>query len=132
MYYTATNPPPSSHMIIGLNFLLPNFESNIKKSGNAIQFNFSTLKSVLRGNSAWQFKMFFNHEKCHFFNFNTDSRISLFARAHYLRSKVNIKAVELHFRISKMLYWLEKITILLNLRSISFIGSGSFFLIKQY
>ena len=31
-----------------------------------------------------------------------------------------------------MLLWLEKITILLNLRSISFIGNMSLFFIKQY
>ena len=32
-----------------------------------------------------QFKMFCNDEKWQFFNFNTDSRISLCAKAHYLR-----------------------------------------------
>ena len=33
--------------------------------------------------SAWQFKMVCNEEKRHFFNFNTDSRISLCAMSHY-------------------------------------------------
>ena len=47
-------------------------------------------------------------------------------------SKVNIKAIKYHFRIPKLLNWLEKITILLNLRSISFIGNRSFFFITQY
>ena len=28
-YYTATNPSPSSHLPVGLNFLFHNFESKI-------------------------------------------------------------------------------------------------------
>ena len=47
-------------------------------------------------------------------------------------SKVNTKAFEQHFRISKILYCLEKITILPNLWSISFIANGSIFFITQY
>ena len=42
-------------------------------------------------------------------------------------SKVNIKAMEYHFQISENLYLLEKIMILLNLRSISFIGNASIY-----
>ena len=40
-------------------------------------------------------EMVCSEEKWHFFNFNTDSRISLCVRAHYLNmSKVHIKAIE--------------------------------------
>ena len=46
-------------------------------------------------------------------------------------SKVDIKAIEMHFRFSKILYWLEKMTILLNLWSISFIGNRPLFFITQ-
>ena len=47
-------------------------------------------------------------------------------------SKVNTKAIDYHFRISKIVYYSEKITILPNFRSISFIGNGSLFFITQY
>ena len=36
LYFTATNPAPSSHIPVGLNFLFHNFESRIEKSGNVI------------------------------------------------------------------------------------------------
>ena len=67
--------------------------------------NFLALILVLRGFSALLFKLFCNDEKLHFFNFNTYSRIC------------------------KILYFLEKITILQNLWSISFIGNRSLFFI---
>ena len=47
-------------------------------------------------------------------------------------SSVNTYVTERHFRISKIFYCLEKITILPNLWSISFIGNGSLFFITQY
>ena len=47
-------------------------------------------------------------------------------------SKVNTKVIEWHFRISKILYCLEKITTLPKLWSISFIGNRSLFLMTQY
>ena len=34
--------------------------------------------------STWQIKIVFSEENLHVINFNTDSRISLCARAHYL------------------------------------------------
>ena len=38
-----------------------------------------------KGFSTWQIKMVCSEEKWHFFNFNTDSRISLCVRVHYLK-----------------------------------------------
>ena len=52
---------------------------------HSLNFSTVTLISVLRRYSAWPFKMVFNEEKLLFFNFKTDSRISLFANAHYSR-----------------------------------------------
>ena len=46
-------------------------------------------------------------------------------------SKVNIKAIEMHFRIPKSVHWLEQVTILLNSRPIAFIESRSLFFITQ-
>ena len=94
---------------------------------------FSTLILVLRGFSALQFKLFCNEENLHFFNFNTYSRISLYARGHYLRYVEGKHQGHLiaFSKFSKILYCLEKITILPNLWSISFIGNGSLFFITQ-
>ena len=85
---TATNPSPSSHIPVVLNFLFPNFEEKKKEIGQCYSMrhslNFSTLMIlVLRGYSAWQLKFFCNEEKLHFFNFNTYSRISLCAKRHF-------------------------------------------------
>ena len=45
-----------------------------------------------------------NEGKWHFFNFNTDSMISLCVRAHYLRYVVvGVNAIDKHFRISEIL-----------------------------
>ena len=46
-------------------------------------------------------------------------------------SKVNTKAIEYHFRISKILFCLEKIMILSNFWSISFIGNESLLFITH-
>ena len=59
--------------------------------------------------------------KRHFFNFNTDSRISICSRGTIF--KVCISGI-LNFSIDK-----EKKKILLNLRSISFIGNRSLFFV---
>ena len=68
--------------------------------------------------------------------FSTSTQIleSVYVPGHTIKgmSKVDIKAIEKHSRISKILYWLEKQTILLNLRSISLIGNMSLFFITQY
>ena len=47
--------------------------------------NFLTLTLVLKGFSTEQIKIVCSEEKWHFFNFNTDSRISLCVRAQYLK-----------------------------------------------
>ena len=95
--------------------------------------NFSTLILVLRGYSAWQLKLFCNEEKL---NFSTSTHVleSVYVPGDTISgmSKVNTKAIKKHFPISKILYCLEKITILPNLWSISFIGNGSLFFITQY
>ena len=44
-----------------------------------------TLTSVLKEVSTSQIKMVCSEEKYHFFNLNTDSRISLCVRAHFLK-----------------------------------------------
>ena len=95
--------------------------------------NFSTLILVLRGYSVCQFKMFCNAEKWHFCNFNTYSRNSLCDRTHYLRyvkrkHQGHLKEFSdfLNFHRS------EKITILHNLRLISFIGNRYLLFITQY
>ena len=70
--------------------------------------------------------------------FSTSTQIpeSVYVPGHTIpsMSKVHIKAIELHFRILTFLYLLEKIAILRNLMSLSFIGNmyGRLFFITQY
>ena len=61
-----------------------------------------------------------SEEKLHFFNFNTDSRISLCVREHYLKY---VKPSNSFFRFFNFLYLLEKMSILLKFKSLSFIGN---------
>ena len=63
--------------------MFPNFESKIEKSGNWTLVELFDIDIGFK--RIFYFKMFCNEEKWHFFNFSTDSRISLCARAHYLR-----------------------------------------------
>ena len=37
VYYTATNPSPSSHIPMGQNFMFLVFETKIQKTGNAMR-----------------------------------------------------------------------------------------------
>ena len=82
--YTATNPAPSSHIPVGLNFCFLFLRAKFR-NGAMLFLSFSTLISVVRGYSAWQFEMFCDEEKWDLFTFNTYSRIFLCASAHYVR-----------------------------------------------
>ena len=73
-------------------------------------------------------------KKKYIFSTSTHILESVYVPGHTISGmlKVNTKAIEYHFLISKILYRLEKITILSNLWSLSFIGNRSLFFITQY
>ena len=118
-----TRPSPSSHIPMAKKrfiFLRAKFRNRSMVSDEAL-IELKGTDIAFKIYNAWQFEIY-AIKKITFFNFNTYSRISLCSRTHYFRSSVILKS-----SVEK-----NKITIYLNLRSISSIGDGSLFFITQY